>query len=75
MSEHPTTEIEARELIRVSTVRWLRRTHSHRDLVEHVHDRLGQYREVLEAPADLDTELSADAQTALEILDEQEDQE
>jgi hypothetical protein len=47
----------------------------HRDLAEHVHDRLGQHREVLEALAELDNELSADAQTALEILDELEGQE
>ena len=47
----------------------------HRDLVEHVHDRLGPHREVLEALAELDNELSADAQIALEILDELEGQE
>jgi len=45
------------------------------ELAEHVHERLGQHREVLEALAELDNELSADARTALEILDQQEGQE
>lgn len=45
----------------------------HRELVEHVQERLGQHREVLEALTDLDNELSADAERALEILDELED--
>lgn len=47
----------------------------HRQHKQRLKDELGDYREVLEAVADLDNELSADAECALEILDGFEDQE
>lgn len=53
----------------------LQQPNHHRDLEEHVQETLGPHREVLEALAELDNELSDDAVRALAILDELETQE
>lgn len=53
----------------------LQQHNHHRKLAEHVQETLGPHREVLEALADLDNELSDDAEHALAILDDLEAQE
>ncbi|QLD89540.1 hypothetical protein HWV07_11055 [Natronomonas salina] len=53
----------------------LQQHNHHRELEEHVQETLGPHREVLEALAELDNELSEDAKHALAILDELEAQE
>lgn len=45
-----------------------------REPEKYVQKRLGQYRRVLEAFTELDNGLSADAEDALQILDELEEQ-
>jgi len=40
------------------------------ELREHVEESLGDHRDLLQLLADLDTDLSEDAQRALEILEE-----
>jgi hypothetical protein len=52
----------------------LQQQNHHRELEEHVQKSLGPHREVLEALANLDTELSDDAEDALAILDDLEAQ-
>ncbi|WP_192498424.1 hypothetical protein [Halorussus halophilus] len=53
----------------------IQKNNPHRNNAEHVQERLGNHREVLEALSELDNELSSDAKTALEILDQLEGQE
>jgi len=53
----------------------LQQQNHHRELEEHVQESPGPHREVLKALAELDTELSDDAEHALAILDDLETQE
>lgn len=43
------------------------------ELLDHVEETLGNHRETLEKLADLDTQLSDDAERALQLLEERRD--